>query len=156
MRRYATFREFHNGIPLFQLNDISKLCRNFTQSEIQDKFGDISHGRQVRLRLVMRVVEDQTMAFKIQALMEDSSNNLVYTSGKTGSGDPGTIAAGYYDIYMKLDLKYVITTWHHLLLEIICSALPSKVYFSDFLFYDNEDGQILPPPTYYLPALWLR
>ena len=144
IRRFASFREFYNGVPLFQLTETSKLLRYFTYSEVQNKFKDVS---QVKLRLVMKIVSSQVMPFAISAWLQDSSYQTVYVAGATNSGVYGTLTEGYYDIFMRLDLSY-ISSWHHLVLSLNCSGSSDEIYFSEFLFYDNEDGQILPPPIY--------
>ena len=153
LRQYASFRELYNGIPLFQLSDKTKLFRYFTSPEVLDKFGDL---QQVRARLVIKVIEEATMYIALRAQLQNSSfQPLTFQEGGEtcyvawNSGEASALfKPGYYDFYIKVDLKNTLT-WSYLVLSLNhIDVDASKVYFSDILFYDNEDGPNLPAPSY--------
>ena len=145
-RQYAMYRESYDGIPLFQISSFDILKRKFTDSDIQEKFPGVS---QVRLRLVMKVIETQlSFTFVVEAKFYNSSNQVVGKSGYSSNYGSATFSPGYYDIFMRLDLTNE-ANWDYMLLTIVRSGgNVQKLYFSEFLFYDNEDGPNLPVPSY--------
>ena len=144
-RQYASYRESYNGVPLFQISCFSVLTRKFTRAEIQDKFRGAT---QVRVRLVMKVTYAQRFTFVVESKLYNNSDQEIGKSGYSSNYGPGTLTTGYYDIYMRMDLTNV-NWWDYLKLTIAHNGGDlGNLLFSEFLFYDNEDGQILPPPIY--------
>ena len=146
-RQYATYKDSYEGIPLFQISFFPILTRKFPLSEVYTKFRGVN---QVRLRLVMKVLQQQLQfKFVVEAKFYNSSDQAVAVSGYSSNDDVyATFAPGYYDTYVKMDLTND-ANWDYLLLKVVADGgNVQKIYFSEFLFYDNEDGQFLPPPVY--------